>query len=203
MEHHLFFNSARWFEKKGYTTFRFNLYDWQPGTRKLKECTIKTHATDIDTVLDYFKNKGVKKIHLIGHSYGGPSILTTKNRDIQNVTLWDPTALPTFKPYGAEQNRFDNSYILPGAYEVLVSEKMFLENEKLNTPSLLEKYTVPTKILCAEKSPLTPIWTNVFKTHANKDHGFSTIKGATHCFDEDGTEEKLFQETYRWIKKYE
>ncbi len=34
MNEHLFFNGARWFEKKGFATFRFNLYDWEKGREK-------------------------------------------------------------------------------------------------------------------------------------------------------------------------
>jgi hypothetical protein len=28
------------------------------------------------------------------------------------------------------------------------------------------------------------------------------VANATHCFDEDGAEEKLFRETLRWIKQH-
>jgi pimeloyl-ACP methyl ester carboxylesterase len=75
MDEHIFYNGARWFERRGYATFRFNLYDWQPGTRKLKDCTIKTQADDLDLVVRYLRKNGAKTVHVVGHSYGGPTIL--------------------------------------------------------------------------------------------------------------------------------
>lgn len=38
--------------------------------------------------------------------------------------------------------------------------------------------------------------------NANEPKAIVVITNATHCFDEDGAEEELFEETYSWIKRY-
>ena len=35
--------------------------------------------------------------------------------------------------------------------------------------------------------------------NANTPKAFATVPHATHCFEEDGTEEKLFEETLQWF----
>src|SRR5690348_12972313 len=71
MNEHIFFNGARFLEEHGYASFRFELYDFYADSRKLGECTIQTHADDLDTVVAYFRKRGAKHIFVVGHSYGG------------------------------------------------------------------------------------------------------------------------------------
>ena len=59
------FNAVRYFEKHGFSSFRFNLYSWRKESRKLHECTLKTHGADIDVVLKSLKAKGAKKIYIV------------------------------------------------------------------------------------------------------------------------------------------
>src|ERR1700722_40745 len=80
MNEAMHYNAARYFEKHGFSSFRFNLYSWEKGGRKLHECTFSTHGKDIDTVLKYLESRGARKIFVVGHSYGWPSILHTKQR---------------------------------------------------------------------------------------------------------------------------
>jgi len=190
MNEHQFFNAARWFEKKGIATFRFNLYDdWMPRTRKLNECTLQTHARDIDLVTKFLQKHSSNKIHIAGHSYGGPSILLSHHPLFQSAILWDPTAVPIFQK-------------LSPIIKNQIGKRMIEEDKTLNAPLLLDSFSVPTKIICAGKSSLKNSWRQAWKKYDYKQHAFCTIPGASHCFDEDGAEEKLFLETYQWIQKH-
>jgi len=200
MDEHLFFNGARWFEKHGFSSFRFNLYDWRKGARTLVECTVRTHASDLDVVVRHLRRMGAKRIVVVGHSYGGPTILLSKNQDFDRAVLWDPTATATFDEYGVKKGAGPH-YVLPGGYQVLVGKAMYQENQKLNSPKWLRDFPVPTKIILAGKGVLIRPWGQAFKQMPNSPHALTTIPGATHCFDEDGAEEQLFKETLSWIRK--
>ena len=63
-DEHIFFNGARFFEKKGFSTFRFDLYNWNKDARKLEDCTLSLHGEDLDTVIKYLRKKRVGKIVL-------------------------------------------------------------------------------------------------------------------------------------------
>src|SRR3989344_1297461 len=77
---HIFFNSARFFANRDWPSFRFDLYGDEKYSRHLQNCTLDTHAKDLDQVIDYFKNRGVKKVFVVGHSYGGLTILKSKKK---------------------------------------------------------------------------------------------------------------------------
>lgn len=91
MDQHIYYNGARFLEKRNISSFRFNLYSWEKDARNLSECTIETHANDLDTVIGYFRKQGANKIIVVGHSFGGPTILLSKKKDYDLVILWDPS----------------------------------------------------------------------------------------------------------------
>lgn len=195
---HQFFNAAKFFPKYGFATFRFNLYDNRDGGRVLHECSIKTHSSDVDRVLDYFQNK-YDEVYLVGHSLGGPSILYSSQK-VKAIVLWDPSIVLNKK--SQSDWRFDENrklYTLRSDKETFVSKQMY--DEHINTgEKMLEEMVVQTKIICAGDGGLKDRWEKV----VNKipvDHEFVTIENASHCFDEEGKEEELFDETLQYVKK--
>ena len=88
--------ATRWFAKQGFASFRFNLYDWQKDARQLIDCTLKTHAADLDAIIRYFRKRGVKKIYVAGHSFGGPTIFLSRDQDFDAAVLWDPSFAISF-----------------------------------------------------------------------------------------------------------
>ena len=73
--------ACEYFQQAGYATYRFGLYDWHKDARQLIDCTLTTHAKDLDTVVVHFRRKGFKKIYVAGHSFGGPTILLSTKQD--------------------------------------------------------------------------------------------------------------------------
>lgn len=204
-EHH-FFNGARFFEKRGWPTFRFDLYGDEKRSRHLQNCTLETHAKDLDTVIDYFINKGAKKIFVAGHSYGGLTILASKNKKYDAITLWDSS----YEPFGffkhAKRVMLKESavYIEDWGIQFVLGEEMIKEAKKLTGKkcvNLIKSVHAPVNIIVAGKGGLIKGGKKYFKA-ANVPKEFTVIKNATHCFDEDGAEEKLFQETYNWFSKF-
>lgn len=201
-DEHIFFNGARYFEKKGISTFRFNLYHWENDSRKMEDCTLSLHAMDLDTVIDYFRKKGVKKIFVTGHSFGGLSVLLSKKQDFDAALLWDASINPSETTKSKYIKELDKYYTnLFNAYGFTIGKQMVDENNKLKPFNLIKQFIKPIKIIVTGKGELINGGKKYFQL-ANKPKDFAIVPNATHCFDEEGTEDKLFQETLKWVNKF-
>lgn len=196
---HQFYNAARFFPTHGFATFRFDLYSDEKKGRILSYCTIETHSHDLNAVIDHFNND-YKKIYLVGHSLGGPTILLTDTNSVESIVLWDPS-FDILKGL-REDTRFDkriNKYIVKFETEFLLCPEMIESWKKLGD-NLLEHFSKPTKIICAGKGILYKDWKkNLPKIKVQTD--FVIIKNAGHCFNEEGVEEVLFNETLECFKR--
>ena len=59
---------------------------------------------------------------------------------------------------------------------------------------------LPIKVIVAGSGIMLNEGKKLFQS-ANEPKAIAIIPNATHCFDEDGAEENLFQETYSWLKE--
>ena len=150
---HIFYNGARFFEKNGYCSFRFNLYDFPEDTRKLEETTLKIHGQDLDTVVNYFERKGIKKFFVVGHSWGVPTILSSKYKNFDKVVFWDP-ALDTKDISNMKYSNSIDAYILNWSHRIIVGKAMIDEAKKLNMGKLLKEIRAPIKFIYAGKGTL-------------------------------------------------
>jgi len=194
---HQFYNAAKFFPKNGFATFRFDLYSGEQNGRALSECTIMTHSSDLNTVIENLSTD-FNKIYLVGHSLGGPTVLLTNLDKIKSVVLWDPSfnILEGLSDELQFNKRIDK-YILKWGTEYLLSKEMIESWKKLGD-KLLSHFKKPTKIICAGQGILFKDWREKIKS-VNVDHEFYIIKNAGHCFDEKETENELFDETIRWF----
>lgn len=203
MDEHIFYNGARYFARHGIASYRFNLYDWPDGTRKLHACTLRTHASDLDRVVAYFRSRGVRRIIVVGHSYGGPTILLSRVMDFDGVVLWDPSYDLKHLWSNSRYIRSLHRYMLRWAYEVLVGKAMVEEARTLHSAELfaaIRSLNAPVKIIAAGKGILVCGCRRYFASaHAPK--SFVVIPGAGHNFDEPGAEERLLAETLQWVRR--
>ena len=205
MNEHLFYNASRYFERKEFSCFRFNLYGFEKDARKMAECDLSVHGRDLDSVIEYFKKKKVKRIFVVGHSYGGPAVLFSEKKDYDGIVLWEPSyglkGCFGRERYVTQLDAYLNDEDWP--YGVIFSKKFLADrnvsNERIR--KLIHDIRVPVEIICAGKGILIKGGRKYYAA-ANKPKKFTIIKKASHCFDEDGTEEKLFKETHFWLKKY-
>ena len=203
MDQHIFYNYARFLEKHGISSIRFNLYSWEDDARKLDECTLKTHSEDLDTVIAYGRGKGANKIIVIGHSYGGPTILFSKDKNFNAVILWDPS-------YGYPDSFKRSEYIeslrlykATWEFNVLIGKQMIDEAKdiEIREEQAIKELKVPVKVISAGQSHLVKGCKRYFEL-ANEPKEYTLIENAGHTFDEEGTEEKLFEETLTWINAH-
>ncbi len=195
---HLFFNGARFFTQHGFTTYRFDLYSSKEKGRNLLDCTITTHAIDINTVVDCFCLE-YDEIYLVGHSLAGPSILRSEQK-VHAIVLWDPSlVLEDAHMVGWVYDDARNIYVRKRGVEKVMNTQMYDEWKNSNA-DMIEKMKVPTKIICAENSPLAERWDTIIDKVVVS-HEYVIIDGASHSFDEEGKEEELFNETLTYLQQ--
>ncbi|MSR84989.1 alpha/beta hydrolase [Candidatus Uhrbacteria bacterium] len=199
--------ATSWFIQHGFASFRFNLYGWQKDARQLIDCTLKTHAADLDMVVRYFRKRGVKKICVAGHSFGGSTILLSPEQNFDAVALWDPSFDISFTKtkYGYPGGRYIkalNGYFMRWGTNVIIGKEMAKEADRLVWKHLTKNFYVPLKIIAADKGVLLPGARQYFKT-AHPPKSLTVIKGATHHFDDrDDMQENVFKLSKNWFDKF-
>lgn len=196
--------AGTWFSKHGFATFRFNLYDWRKGARQLIDCTLETHAHDLDMVVRHFKKQGVKKIFVAGHSFGGPTILLSKDQRFDAAALWDPSFESSFtkERYGLPGGRYLKEvagYMMSWGANIIIGKDMARHTDDLDWQNLPKKFHKPLKIIVAQKGVLLK-GSKVYLKNAHEPKQLHIIKEATHYFnDGQGMQEELFKETKKWF----
>ena len=90
-------------------------------------------------------------------------------------------------------------YVLHWGTEYFISKQMF-EERKNQDSRLVKKITRPAKIICAGQGKLKDDWKKVVDK-IQAPYEFMVLDGAGHCFNEEGIEEILFDETLKWFQK--
>jgi len=203
MEEHIFFNGARFFEKKGFSSFRFNLYDDPDDARKLHDCNLKVHASNLNRVAEYLKRRGVKKIYVVGHSYGAPTILLSRTENFKALVLWDGTMNPDIIYRKTMPDKIANGFIREWSYKFILGKKMVAEAKKFTDFAQAAKNCwAPVKMILAEDANAQSKEITGFFQALPGPKEKVVFKKTGHTFSEDGKEEKLFAETLKWIKKF-
>lgn len=207
MDEGLYRKATEFFQKSGFATFRFNLYGWQKDARQLIDSTLKTHAHDLDTVVRYFRKKGVRKIFVAGHSFGGPTILSSRDKDFDAVTLWDPSYDISFikKRYGLAGGKYIkeiDGYLMRWGSNVVIGRAMAEEVDAIPWNELTKRFPVPFKIVLAGKGVLVRTAKNYLKGTTTK-RDLVIIRGATHYFDDKkGMQERVYTISRSWFRRF-
>src|ERR1035437_75881 len=147
-DHHIFFNGARFFERNGISSFRFNFYGEGEGARQLNDCTLSNHVSDLDAVVSYFRNK-FKNIIVVGHSFGGIIILSSIEQEFDKAVLWDPSS--DTKSWLVKDGKYvkelDLYYFEDWGVSYTIGKQMYQECVDFNPDHLSSKFTKPIKII--------------------------------------------------------
>lgn len=206
MNEEFYCSATRWFRKRGFSTFRFNLYGHQKDARQLMNCALKTHSADLDTVVGYFRKRGVKKVFVAGHSFGGLTILCSRNQDFDGAVLWDPSYKISFTKtaYGFPSGKYVkeiNGYLMRWGVNFIIGKIMAEEVDSLQWDLIAKNFKAPFKIILAGKGALKDAkkYLNGVKTK----NDLMIIKGATHYFnDQKGIQEKVFKASEKWFRRF-
>ena len=206
MDEEFYHSAVRWFGKRGFSTFRFNLYGHQKDARQLMDCTLKIHASDLDTVVSYFRKRGVKKVFVTGHSFGGPTILSSRNQDFDGAVFWDPSYKISFKKkvHGFQSGKYIkeiDGYLMKWGMNVIIGKALAEEVDSFPWDSISRNFKVPLKVIIAGKGLLKGAKKYLNSARVKKD--LMIMKGATHYFnDQEGMQEKVFKASEEWFRKF-
>jgi dienelactone hydrolase len=190
---HQFYGAARFFPANGYATYRFNLYSRESRGRVLSDIGIRTQSKDLDTVISHFKGK-FGQLFLVGHSLGGPTIMWADLDPVKAVVLWDPSLVPPVESFRYEEQL--KKYIAKWQFEFFISPGMV--EEWKGARSLVHRMTKPVRIIFAGNYSIMGTWKDAL-AEIPAEHDSTTIEGAGHGFDEEGTQEQLFSRTLEWL----
>ena len=198
----IFSNGMKYFTDKGLSTYRFAFYSWKRGANTLSKTTVASQAEYLNSVIKHFK-KSFKKIYLVGHSLGGPTIMAADAKGISAIVFWDSSYDLRALKEEARYNKKIDAYIANWGIEILIGKKMYQEFCKAPQPpqQVMGKIHAPVKFISAGKGPLTNGHKLLFKS-TNEPKRHVIIEDAGHNFFEEGTEQKLFRETYSWINRF-
>lgn len=206
MSEDIYSSAVEWFYKKKYSTFRFNFYSYQKNARQLMDSTIKIQSSDLDTVVKYFRKKGIKNIFVVGHSFAAPIVLSSNDQDFNSVVFWDPTYKISFTkntlefPSGKYLKEIDG-YAMHWGVNIIISKLMVKEVDSFPWSTVTKDFDVPLKIIAAGDGELTSSKKYLNSLRAKKQ--YVSMKGATHYFnDSPKTRETLFKSTNTWFKKF-
>jgi dienelactone hydrolase len=203
----LYEDAAQWFASHGYAVYRFNLYSWQKDARQLIDCTLKTHADDLDAVIRYFRKRKVQKTFVAGHSFGAPTILTSQEQRFDAAALWDGSFDISFvkEKYGQPGGKFIrqlNGYFMRWGSNVIIGRAMAYEIDQIRWDELTKNFHKPLNIIAAGKGILVK-GANKYFAAAREPKSIQIIKGATHFFDDTpNIRIKLFRATKHWFDKF-
>jgi esterase/lipase len=196
---HIFFNGAKFFSDRGFDTFRFNLYAGEgKNSRHFEETKISLHGKDINTVVKYFRKK-YKSIYVVGHSYGGTSLLFVDQSTVDGFIFWDASYI-NHKDV-TENMKYSknlNSYILDWGIRIIVGKKFIEELKKFpDCGKLIKNIHKPVLFIGTGKGNINGA--KKYYKKANNPKKLVNIKNADHNFNKLIDEERLFKETYNWL----
>lgn len=206
MDEDFYHSAVCWFGKRGFSTFRFNLYGYQKDARQLMDCALKTHAADLDAAVRYFRKRGVNKIFVAGHSFGGPTILCSRDQDFNGVAFWDPSYEISFTKTrrgfpGGKYVKEINGYLMKWGVNLVIGKAMAEEVDSLKWNLIGKEFKAPFKIIIAGKGALKNAKKYLNGAKVKKD--LIIIKDATHYFnDKEGIRERIFKASEEWFRKF-
>jgi pimeloyl-ACP methyl ester carboxylesterase len=200
-------SAANFFIKHGYDVVRFDLYSDMPGSRSLSHCTLQTHAADLNTVIEQ-KASAYRKLFLIGHSYGGPTIMVAQPKRATALSLWDPSFdLPArWDPADrTDIKQINGVTYLDWGREIIIGEDMLHEarsrygaDECLALSKALDK---PIQVVTASEGFYA---TQGMSWHSagHPENERITIKGADHCFHNGAVLDDVLAASLNWFDRY-
>lgn len=195
---HIFFNGAKFFSENGYDTFRFDFYNDQKKARHFEETSISQHGSDITAVVNHFKKK-YDKIYLVGHSFGGTSLLFANHESIVAMVFWDASYVVSRDEKSFFKTK--NPPTIDFGIRVIVGKRF--TRELFDFPdcgALIAAVHVPVKFIGAGRGNFTD--SKKYYDHANQPKSLSKIAAADHCFNTLKSEAKLLEETLDWLRKF-
>jgi dienelactone hydrolase len=201
----LYEDARRFFNKKGYSVFRPELYGWEKDARNLKDCTLETHGGDLDKLVAVLAEQGYEAVYMAGHSYGCPSIMCMR-KPFTKAVMWDGTYVGMPLSFLGDMKYCTKigAYVDGSGTGLVLGGGMIEEANNLRAlGEWVGNLKNPTKLIYAGGGVLHPYRTMQQKSLqcAGIECATSVINGADHNFTDDKVKDKLFKASYNWFSK--
>lgn len=197
--------AASRFAAMGYDAYRFDLYGFEEDARRLKDCTLKNHAADLQAVLAAYADK-YKNVFLIGHSYGAPAIMLAQPENIRAVSLWDPSF--DLEKVIADQKAekvADDLYMISWNIQFLIGRAMVEEARHYDADSCLKLSEGMSRVPIQVVHPAEGLYIDneqSWHSAGHPDNMRVVIEGAGHTFVENSAADELFRQTEAFFRTY-
>lgn len=194
---------ARYLYEKGFASLRLSMYDYEPETRNLVDCTLGTHVQDFDAVITYVRAKNTPKLFAVGHSYGGLTILKSEAQ-LDGAALWDPSHGLYWQNKKLDNtDRLYDEFIVNLEGKGRVLPRALVEHGQAmgDTSNWAANKQFPLAVITAGDGVLRDYGRKYYAA-ADEPKKYIEIKRATHNFrDSDEVMLQLFAETAEWFKE--
>lgn len=180
------------FNRRTISTFRFDFHGHGESEGKFEDLKVSQAAVDILSAIAFLKNKGYRKIVLVGCSFGGmASILAAaKSNDVRVLALKAPvsdylgkiTADVSHCPLKEWKEKGFMYYTNKKGEKLKLNYSFFEDVEKVKTYEEAAKITIPTLIVHGDKDKNVPIQQSKKLAKIIKNSKLEIIKGADHFF---------------------
>jgi dienelactone hydrolase len=198
-------SAADYFAAQGLDVYRFNLYDGDKSARRLLDCTLQTHADDLNTVLKKFAGP-YKETFAIGHSYGGTTVMLAQPKTLTAASLWDPTfnVKRVDECFEAQYKKYTGFYSVDWGTTYLIGKAMHDHGHTLDEKACLklaETFKHPVQVVLAGDGFFIK---DKFSYHSlgHPKNRRDVVKGTVHCFHEGNTTAELLKKTHAWFKQW-
>ena len=182
---------------------RLSFYSADENARNLSECTVDTHARDLNQLVAHLSQK-YSKVFYVGHSYGGLTALLA-NPDVVATCFWDSTYLPAFWDTEAQYNEALDAYIIGWGVDTIASKAMVEEAKALTAEAMKQKaadYKSPACVVLAGANDESIEGRQKLFDDLPNPKKQIVIADADHCFTNGLTVYELLSETANWFAEF-
>lgn len=205
---------AKLLAKNDLTSLRFDFRGHGESKGKSWEMTIKGEISDLEAAVKLLRNKGFKKISLIGTSFGGSIVTLYTKRSpsaIACITLLCPVldykrtflnpetewAQEWFTPETLSKAAKTGKLNLDGFQ---LGSDLLTEFRQINPGETLLKLKVPALLVHGTEDSYVPYSVTKYYGKKYRNGKFLAIYGADHGFE--GFEKRVYREVIKWVLKH-
>ncbi len=189
------------FTSYGYDVLRFGYYNEADDARKLIDCTVKTHATDLNAICDHMRTL-YQKVYVAGHSYGGLTALYA-NPNVDALAFWDSSYRIYDSFWKVLAKKLENTpyYTIGwGCDRVIGAEMIAFDRDESfeKLAALAAAIQTPSLVAMSEAEKDNPARKPLFGALKCTKKAVE-IKGANHVFTNGHTVYDLLEATLEWF----
>ena len=195
---------SKYLDKKKIASMRFDFMGVGESDGDVKHSSTEQMVDDLNAAVQYVKERGYKKITVVGHSLGGmiAVMAAAANKDIHALMLMAPAV----DLRHAIKKRMDTHKRTKDGMAEAVKTKFgeeFLKNISRHVYGEAKKIKIPVLIVHGDADRSTEIknakrFFSILKTKKK----FVIVKNANHHFSKKKHLDVLLKEAYKWVKGF-